>query len=265
MRACRAAVRSTEPGGYNPPVRPWIGIVGELVEGERCEVRLSQRYVDAVERAGGLPFVVPYHAEGLQDEWLERADGLVFSGGDDFDTARLDLGPTHPAARPVPARKQDFDLALARSALAAGLPTLGICYGMQCLALAEGGTLHQHLPDDRPGAQPHSGGVRHEVRVLAHTRLRALTGFSALEVVSRHHQAVASVGERWLVSGVDTEELIEAIERREHPFALGVQWHPELSSDLAQARLFTGLVDAARQHARSTRLRPDAPLPLPIP
>jgi putative glutamine amidotransferase len=230
-------------------MRPWIAIVGELVEGERTETRLSQRYVDAVERAGGLPFVVPYQSEEFQDELVERADGLLFSGGDDFDTARMELGPTHPAAKPVPTRKQDFDLTLARRALATGLPTLGICYGMQLLALAEGGSLHQHLPDDRPGAQLHSGGVRHEVRVLAHTKLRTLTGVPTLEVVSRHHQAIASVASPWLVSGMDGEDLIEAIERNEHPFALGVQWHPELSSDLAQARLFTSLVEAARQHA----------------
>jgi putative glutamine amidotransferase len=235
-------------------MRPWIAIVGELVEGERVETRLSQRYVDAVERAGGQPFVVAYASAERLDDLLERADGLVFSGGDDFDTARMELGPTHPAAKPVPARKQDFDLALARRALAAGLPTLGICYGMQLLALAEGGTLHQHLPDDRPGAQPHAGGVRHEVRVLARTRLRTLTGVPALEVVSRHHQAVATVGPRWLVSGVDSEDLIEAIERRDHPFALGVQWHPELSTTPEQARLFAGLVEAARLSG-NTRLQ----------
>src|SRR5262245_47799921 len=241
-------------------MRPWIAIVGELFEGERVETRLSQRYADAVERAGGVPFVVSYHSEGLLDELVERADGLVCSGGDDFDTARLELGPTHPAAKPVPGRKQDFDFALARRALAAGLPTLGICYGMQLLALSEGGTLLQHLPDDRPGARSHAGGVRHEVRVLAHTRLRALAGVPTLEVVSRHHQAVAAVGPRWLVSGVDSEDLIEAIERRDHPFALGVQWHPELSTDPAQARLFAGLVEAARSSG-SARLQPGSRSP----
>ena len=234
-------------------MRPWIGIVGELVEDPgppaRSEVRLSLRYAAAIERAGGLPFLVSYPQAEELDELLERADGLLFSGGDDFDTARMGLGPTHPAAKPVPSRKQDFDLALARRALEAGLPTLGICYGMQLLALAEGGTLHQHLPDDRPGAQPHSGGVQHAVTVLASTRLGTLLGVPTLEVVSRHHQAVASVGAGWIVSAVDGEELIEAVERREHPFALGVQWHPELSGDLAHARLFTGLVEAARARA----------------
>ncbi|NOT29934.1 MAG: gamma-glutamyl-gamma-aminobutyrate hydrolase family protein, partial [Planctomycetes bacterium] len=220
-------------------MRPWIAIVGELVQAERAEVRLSLRYAAAIERAGGQPFVVPYTSREALDELVGRADGLVFSGGDDFDTARLGLGPTHPAAKPVPTQKQDFDLALAQSAIERGLPTLGICYGMQLLALAGGGTLHQHLPDDRPGCQPHSGGVRHGVRVLASTKLRATLGVPTLEVVSRHHQAVATIGPGWQVSGVDSEDLIEAIERTDHPFALGVQWHPELSSEPEHARLFT--------------------------
>ena len=81
-------------------MRPWIAIVGELVEAERTETRLSQRYAEAIERAGGLPFVVAYGANETQAELLERVDGLVISGGDDFDTARLGLGPTHPAAGP---------------------------------------------------------------------------------------------------------------------------------------------------------------------
>jgi len=239
------------------PPRPWIAIVGELVvlehdQGTRTETRLSQRYVAAVERAGGLPFVVPHGSLDTQDELLERADGLLFSGGDDFDTARLGLGPTHPAAKPVPAPKQDFDLALARRALAAGLPVLGICYGMQLLALAEGGTLFQHLPDDRPGRRVHSGGVRHAVQLAGGSKLRALCGVATVEVISRHHQAIASVGPGWRVSGTDDEALIEALEHGAHPFALGVQWHPELSAeDPAHARLFAGLVAAARRRAEA--------------
>jgi len=240
-------------------VRPWIGIVGELAsraDGTTLELRLSRRYAEAVERAGGLPLaLLPLADEEALAELLDRIDGLVFAGADDFDTERLGLGPTHPRAKPVPREKQDFDLLLARLALAQNLPTLGICYGMQLLALAEGGGLHQHLPEDRPGRREHAGGVRHAVQVRPATKLRACTGVATLDVVSRHHQAVSSVSEPWVVAGVDDEELIEAIERKGHPFALGVQWHPELSSDPAQARIFSGLVEAARRQARS-RLSP---------
>ena len=237
-------------------MRPWIGIVGELVSGEngeKTELRLAQRYVDAVERAGGAPCAVPFvRGARFVDELLERLDGLVFTGADDFDTERLGLGPTHPRASPVPALKQDFDLALARRALSEGLPTLGICYGMQLLALADGGTLHQHLPEDRPGCQEHSGGTRHRVELEAGTKLRACLGVGSLVVVSRHHQAVAEVGPRWRISAADEEGLIEAIEQREHPFALGVQWHPELSpANDPPARVFSALIEAASTHARS--------------
>jgi putative glutamine amidotransferase len=230
-------------------MRPWIAIVGELAVGERTEVRLSQRYAAAVERAGGLPFVVPYGSEDGQEELVARADGLLVSGGDDFDAARLGLGPTHPAARPVPRHKQDFDLALVRRALAAGLPVLGICYGMQLLGLSCGAALHQHLPEDRPGSRPHGGGVRHAVRLVEGTKLRALAGVPSLDVVSRHHQALASPGAGWAASAADEEGLIEAIERPDHPFALGVQWHPELAVDPTEERIFEALVRAARARA----------------
>jgi putative glutamine amidotransferase len=230
-------------------MRPWIGIVGELVEGERTEVRLSLRYAAAVEQAGGRPFVVAYpraeEAELAVEELVARVDGLLFSGGDDFDTARLGLGPTHPAAKPVPARKQDFDFALARHALTLGVPMLGICYGMQLLGLVGGGALFQHLPEDRPGARPHSGGVKHEVALAEGTKLQVVAGVGRLDVVSRHHQALASVGPGWRASAHDAEGLIEGLECA-RGFALGVQWHPELSSEPGHARLFEGLVAAAR-------------------
>ncbi len=233
--------------------------MGELAGGEQPELRAALRYCEAVERAGGLACAVPFSRDaGTVDELLARADGLLFTGADDFDTGRLGLGPTHPAAKPVPARKQDFDLALARRALAEGLPTLGICYGMQLLALAEGARLFQHLPDDRPGCNEHAGGITHDVHVRAGTRLRAVLGVSSLGVISRHHQAVARAGPGWTVAAYDDQELIEGLEREDHPFALGVQWHPELAGpgqgDPAaepHARLFSALVEAARARLRA--------------
>ena len=240
-------------------MRPAIAIVGQYVEEPRTEVRLSLRYTAAIEQAGGWPFVVAYPPEAAIErgvaELLARADGLLFSGGADFYTARLGLGPTHAAARPVPAPKQDFDFALAHAALAAGLPTLGICYGMQLLGLAGGGTLLQHLPDDRPGSQPHADKATHAVEIQPGSSLCVLTGTTRLGGVSHHHQALASVGARWRVSARDDEGLIEGIELT-GGCAWGVQWHPELSEGPGHLRLFEGLVTAARRRAERRHDKP---------
>jgi len=237
-----------------PSEQPLIGIVGQLVEADRPYLKLANSYADAVLRAGGLPVAVPPTGGPADLERLcERLDGLLFSGGDDFDTERLGLGPTHACAEPVPGRKQDLDVALARHALAAELPVLGVCYGMQLLALVEGGRLFQHLPEDRPGSQEHGGGRRHAVIATPGTKLAAAWGLERAEVISRHHQAISEVGSDWIVSARDEEGLMEAIERQDHPFAVGVQWHPELSAPGgADDRLLRAFVEAANR-ARSAR------------
>ena len=128
------------------------------------------------------------------------------------------------------------------------------------LALEAGGTLLQHLPEDRPGCRNHAGGVEHPVRVAQGTKLAAVLGVETLSVVSRHHQAVGEVAGPWSVAATDEEGLIEAVERAQHPFALGVQWHPELSDpDTPHGRLFEGLVAAAcRQAEERVAVGPEA-------
>lgn len=226
---------------------PLIGINGGASGGATPKVELAYRYADAILKAGGVPVVLaPVGGPSDVRRMLDELDGLLLSGGDDFDMARLGLGTTHPQAVPVPGQKQDFDVLLARAALERGMPTLGICYGMQLLALVEGGTLHQHLPEDRPNTREHRGGVLHPVILAAASKLARLAGVERLDVVSRHHQAVAAVGSGWTVSGRDDEGLIEAIERQDLPFAIGVQWHPELAPEgTANDRIFRGLVGAA--------------------
>jgi len=234
-------------------VRPLIAVNGLLEPGERPALKLATRYAEAVHAAGGVPLAIP-PVGGPQAiaALLARVDGLLLTGGDDFAMERLGRGATHPAAQVTPGEKQDFDVALARAALERDLPVLGICYGMQLLALVEGGDLFQHLPEDRPGSRVHSGGVVHGVRVEPGSKLAAALGLDQHQVVSRHHQAVSAVAEGWRVCARDDEGLIEAIEHPSRAFALGVQWHPELGPEGgADGRLFRALVDAARHTAPS--------------
>ena len=235
---------------------PLIAVNGILDTSREPAVRLANRYAQSVLKAGGVPLVIP-PVGGPQDveRLLDSVDGLLLTGGDDFQMEPLGLGATHPAADPTPLEKQEFDLLLARAALRRGTPVLGICYGMQLLGLAEGATLHQHLPEDIPGCQAHSGGVVHPVDVQGGTKLARLLGVEEAPVISRHHQALASTPSGWRTCALVEESLIEGIEHEQHPFALGVQWHPELASEgSVHDRLFRGLVGAAGMAAASLSL-----------
>jgi putative glutamine amidotransferase len=242
----------------DPMSGPLIAVNG-LYHAEDPMLRLRQRYADAVRRAGGVPIaVVPHVAgEGLEEELgalLDRVDGVLLTGGDDFEAEPLGLGPTHPTAERTPVAKQRFDVALARAALERDLPVLGICYGMQCLGLAGGATLWQDLPSERPGVVLHADSAVHPVRAAEGTKLAEVVGLGPVQVVSRHHQALRTVPPPWIVSGLDEEQLIEAIERPDRHFAVGVQWHPELSpGEPPHEALLGALVRAAADRPNRDR------------
>ncbi len=207
------------------------------------EMALGMTYLQAIERAGAVPVVLPPCVSDLE-ALIVRLDGICLSGGPDLDPGAYGARERHEELGPTEPSLDRFELDLARAALERGIPILGICRGSQALNVACGGTLHQHLPGHRqtqPGPIP-----THEVEVFAGTRLAALLGPGTLAVNSFHHQAVDVLGDGLRVAARAADGTVEAIELP-HGFALGVQWHAET---LADGRLFEALVDASAPSLR---------------
>jgi putative glutamine amidotransferase len=229
--------------------RPRIGLTLDVGEAGAA-YRLPRAYADAVAAAGGLPLPLS-HELGLAEALLDLCDGLVVTGGA-FDVPPELYGEARrPGCGPTLGERTAFELSLLRLALARDLPLLGVCGGMQLLAVAQGGTLYQDLATDR-GLGGHEQPApkdlpSHAVRIEAGSRLAGLVGGQSLMVNSTHHQAVRDPGPGVMVSAYAEDGLIEAIELTGNRFALGVQWHPESAArhEPRHAAIYAGLVAAA--------------------
>lgn len=211
-------------------------------------------YVEAIDAAGGYPVLLPPLDAVVADPAAVcgALDALVLTGGADVDPARYG-GPAAGDPAELRPDRDRAELALARFAAGAGLPTLAICRGMQLLNVACGGTLIPHLPD-RVGTDLHlpvpGEPGRHRLRVAAGSRLAKLVnGSTDAEVSSHHHQAVDQLGAGVIATGWAEDGVVEAIELADHPFAIGVQWHPEMTGGALDRALFAALVEAARHPA----------------
>ena len=203
---------------------------------------LPSAYVSAVERAGGIPMIIP--PAGDMTVLLEAIDGLIISGGPDVSPKRYNQHPGPMTVEFYP-NQDETEIGLISEALERDLPLLGVCRGMQILSVVHGGTLYQHL-DDTPGHEGHGGydgtSTDHSVIVEQDSLLCSLMGES-FSVNSTHHQGVSDPGSLTISAVAGHDGLIEAVERRDKKFCLGVQWHPEqYGHDL----LFSALVEAAR-------------------
>ncbi|MEM9790734.1 MAG: type 1 glutamine amidotransferase [Planctomycetota bacterium] len=182
-------------------------------------------YAAMVVEAGGLPVMLA-HEKATADEVVARVDGLVLTGGVDPDTAAFGE-PMHPRARRMDPRRQAFELALldAIDRSRPDLPTLGVCLGMQLMALRAGGKLDQYLPDTLATHADHSGKVKHAIQLTTTDERWGPPAPDAL-VHSHHQQAMADVG-RLRIAARAADGVIEAIDDPARPCYLGVQWHPE--------------------------------------
>lgn len=190
-------------------------------------------YVRAVQRAGGRPILLVPDPEDAEDPngVLDLVDALILTGGAGDVNPALYGQERHPETGPIQEERDAYELALAREAVERGVPTLGICRGMEVLNVVYGGSIEQHLPDVLGHEEHrHTPGTYadHEVRLVPGSLAARAAGSESTPVKSHHHQGIGEVGEGLSVTGWATEDdAVEALEDPRCPFVLGVLWHPE--------------------------------------
>lgn len=240
-------------------MKPVIGItpsaqVDTLAHGTFQRYMLSAPYVRAVEKAGGVPLILPPQHDTIET-LLTLVDGLLLSGGPDVEPARYGDRDIHPATYGIDPERDQFELDLFDAALQSNAPVLGICRGIQVINVALGGTLIQDIATEHPGAS--DPGHRQHERGLADwqaghpvdatTDVLPLFTDRALGVNSFHHQAIRDLAPGLEPVAFSQDGLIEAAFMPDAPDVFAVQWHPELmfERDAAHLRPFVHLVQAA--------------------
>jgi len=240
---------------YNPgvkPRKPLIGITVDRVQSEDDEYgayKTGPFVARAVAAAGGVPVLMAVDP-ALAGHYADACHGFVFTGGLDPDTT-LFGEPMHPKARKMDPLRQAFETTLLDAlATRADRPVLGVCLGMQMLALHAGGRLNQYMPDTLADAHRHKRNQSHPINVVVEDSLiRPQDAQDHEPICSSHQQAVSDPGRLRIVAVADdgTVEAIDGKPIHGERFYLGVQWHPERGGDgPLNLGLFRQLVSAAR-------------------
>lgn len=228
-------------------------IIGITTHGrnDNGEYMLPGAYVDAVQSMGGTPILLPPN-QTRPETLFQILDGLVLSGGGDIHPD-LYNGEAHHTVYGTDEDRDSFEFTLAKLALTATIPVLGICRGMQMLTVASGGTLVVHVPEVYGDRVAHRldhprRPTPHEIFLTPNTRLVDILAAQTMSIVSWHHQSAQTVPSGWRLAAQASDGVIEAIEHLHHPWMFALQWHPEMSADHpAHQRLFRAFVSAAQE------------------
>jgi putative glutamine amidotransferase len=235
--------------------RPRIGITTDYND-PLTQYGSPYAYATAVEKAGGLPFLLPYRADlSLIPEYLDHLDGMLFSGGNDLDPSAWGE-ERHEKAVAIDPLRERFERALMAEVERRRTPTMGICLGSQLMNVHRGGTLHQFIPDLDLGLGlkdtiehrrlDGSWEARHDVNIDPDASIARAIGTTKVKSNTSHKQSIRKIGAGLRVIATSPDGIVEGVEDPSMPLWVGVQWHPERQHDEPeQLALFKLLVEKA--------------------
>lgn len=229
-------------------MKPIIGITGNYDYTDDF-FWLKNHYVASINRAGGTAVILPpVEEEELLNHYISICNGFLFSGGGDMDPDYWGEMPDRRLGEINPLR-DNFEYRLAQKILGSPLPLLGICRGCQILNVAMGGTLIQDINSRLAHSQKAPRDYPfHAIVLEAGCKLIKIFKADTIRVNSFHHQAIKKLGKGLRVSALAPDGTIEAVESINHPFVIGVQWHPECLTDKYSAYLFRALVEHSKRN-----------------
>ncbi|MDC1184663.1 gamma-glutamyl-gamma-aminobutyrate hydrolase family protein [Alphaproteobacteria bacterium] len=203
-----------ENGGYSK--FPWYAI--------------RENYLSCLHKFGAIPFPL-FHQNSVNDYFLKTLDGLVITGGN-FDINPSLYSENTNGSRNIKNKRTNFEIEIFKKFLKTSKPILGICGGEQLMNVATGGDLIQDINASIDTDVEHEqtnprNEVSHEVTIKSNSKLFQIINKDEIKVNSAHHQSVNKTGENFIASALASDEIIEAIEHIQHPWCLGIQWHPE--------------------------------------
>ena len=245
--------------------KPMIAVIPDFENGSDKGYSVSdyyairKNYIDAITNNNGLAILLSYDISSIE-HYINIIDGLLLVGGD------MDIDPKYYGATEIHSSvklnkiRENFEVKFIKEALKTKMPILGICNGMQLINVVKGGSLYQHLPDEKNfmiHEQKRVAGFEkkdkpyHDIFLNKNTKLFEIVKKEMMATNSSHHQAVKDLGKNLIVSAKAKDGVIEAIEDEFHPFCVGVEWHPEYNSDSSDNNIFKALIDSAISYKNS--------------
>src|SRR5688572_12870410 len=211
--------------------RPVIGLTTDSNDSDDRYMS-TMTYAAAVEKAGGLPLLLPYCVDhSLISQYVDLMDGICFSGGNDMNPVRYGED-WHPKVAKMDHRREGFEFALLAEIEKRKTPALGVCFGSQLMNVYRGGSLIQFLPEQKQDCLEHrymkdKGVCRHDIKMDTDSLLGRAIGKNEFSVNTYHKQAVNRLGKGLRIIATAPDGVVEAFEDPTMPCFVAVQWHPE--------------------------------------